>query len=1162
MPVRFSFLSKEHLDGYADTLFVTLNAFSDIFMACNVVLTFFRGFVHPTRGVITVFQEIRMHYVFGKFGVDLAACCPMDLWLPEMSAGAGLLARPKAAARLFRLLHLRHLSKGDSTAEASDGFFHAAANMIAIILTMVHFLACGWWMLGTRWGGFQDLVVYNETFPYDKEAISGDRSSWTYTYVHRPSEPPLGDSTGGTPFWWQYLVSFYWSSGRITGQSSPGNIFAATWWELGWICTMFLLNVAVNGYCDGILVDKVIAGDEAAIEGKAMRKIVDEYVQNADLPHALIAEVRASAEESGKLVERQRMDTTISALPHSLKQRVARRLFLHNFLQSEIFSHCSESFLVELGACCKIISFSKDTQLAHIGEPANQLMVLNNGRVGIISPMGVTMAETTAAGEMLGEMPFIFDLKHAVLITALEETRLTVLSRKDFQAACKLYPDAVMALRRGSMKAIQALSADTEEDDRDKGAKSRLSKSKSSVSFATSGSASSNGSSASSQKTSVSQTMRRMYASDLKILVEKMREEQAAARQDLICNFIQSAADGDLASVEATLIKGEVLVNEADYDARTALHLAVCNGHEVVTKALVEKYDASTHLKDRFGHTPLDDAVREQHPALVTYLKSRGSLYQVDGDVAAELCQAAFDNDITKMRLMLKEVGVNPNSGDYDKRTPLHLAASEGHIEAVELLIDLPDINLSPKDRLGNTPLDDAMRHKHVQVRRLLQQCGAKMGDSNLGVVLCEHGFRDNGDAIHELFDSQISLDVADYDNRTCLHLAASEGHLSTATFLLLEARVDPNPLDRFLNTPLDDANRHNHSALAAFLADFGGISGRDPRMVGAVDAFRVRRAAEQQQLAAEKLEKEVNTTEVCSITRQLEKLAEHPTLEDDILAFVSHARMSRSYLLKLVHRAVVPQEDSQHEPDEARGNAKLAEELACLTKGYRERLLEQSLIALEQCAARVVSTLEAELVPWLQGISRAEIRMLNLVMPGFREVPKRVINQLAMRIGPDHLGGLRGAVVDPLCVKCVLPRPRLACAVHVSRGHPRSSKLRASAHLQNARSMDCRTHPWPPPRRVAVGRKCVWPSGERGTGLPIDLALASRLGVGASSDQEEATFLCPPCAAQQQTSLFVRSWLHPPPSAEPLASRSLGAQHLVAHPYLPSIGPSRSRWR
>ncbi|KAJ0837216.1 putative protein kinase TKL-Pl-5 family [Helianthus annuus] len=69
------------------------------------------------------------------------------------------------------------------------------------------------------------------------------------------------------------------------------------------------------------------------------------------------------------------------------------------------------------------------------------------------------------------------------------------------------------------------------------------------------------------------------------------------------------------------------------------------------------------------------------------------------------------------------ENGVEPNVGDYDKRTALHLAACEGCTEIVLLLLEKgADVNST--DRWGRTPLSDARGVGHTEICKILEAHG------------------------------------------------------------------------------------------------------------------------------------------------------------------------------------------------------------------------------------------------------------------------------------------------------------------------------------------------------------------------------------------------------------------------------------------------------
>jgi hypothetical protein len=74
--------------------------------------------------------------------------------------------------------------------------------------------------------------------------------------------------------------------------------------------------------------------------------------------------------------------------------------------------------------------------------------------------------------------------------------------------------------------------------------------------------------------------------------------------------------------------------------------------------------------------------------------------------------------------------GCRLDGQDYDGRTPLHVATSEGQLHVVKFLVS-KGVALNVLDRWGGTPLSDALRHGHTHVAAFLQSKGAVLGNSN-----------------------------------------------------------------------------------------------------------------------------------------------------------------------------------------------------------------------------------------------------------------------------------------------------------------------------------------------------------------------------------------------------------------------------------------------
>ena len=198
------------------------------------------------------------------------------------------------------------------------------------------------------------------------------------------------------------------------------------------------------------------------------------------------------------------------------------------------------------------------------------------------------------------------------------------------------------------------------------------------------------------------------------------------------CNLLQAAARGDRDAMEKILKKYPNHVNFRDYDRRTALHVAASEGHLDICMFLVEGKRCRINRSDRWGGSPLDDAHRHRQENVVKFLRKNGATTG-SLDQTTNLIAAAADGDAEEVGLLLNMcTNKHIDSGDYDKRTALHLAAGEGRLEIVRLLCEAgADVNV--KDRWGGRPLDDAKRNRHDDVADYLESLGGETGDPHEG---------------------------------------------------------------------------------------------------------------------------------------------------------------------------------------------------------------------------------------------------------------------------------------------------------------------------------------------------------------------------------------------------------------------------------------------
>ncbi|CAF0951988.1 unnamed protein product [Rotaria sp. Silwood1] len=234
-----------------------------------------------------------------------------------------------------------------------------------------------------------------------------------------------------------------------------------------------------------------------------------------------------------------------------------------------------------------------------------------------------------------------------------------------------------------------------------------------------------------------------------------------------LCAF---SFEGNLKAVQYLVACG-VNPNLADYNGRTALHLAVCANNFSIVKYLIEEGKASLSIPDYYNQTPMQYALHLTDNSIANYLQhcrdqtskqkprkinifmqdisivddddnnqeqennnekpSENILVTVEESLLPALfCMAAAEGDVKQMANLLEQFPeFHADSVDYDFRSAAHVAAAEGQLCSIQFLCEYlyaknQDLSwIKREDRWGFSPIEEAYHYGHYDVANYLIEC-------------------------------------------------------------------------------------------------------------------------------------------------------------------------------------------------------------------------------------------------------------------------------------------------------------------------------------------------------------------------------------------------------------------------------------------------------
>ncbi|GAB4821600.1 hypothetical protein N2152v2_008646 [Parachlorella kessleri] len=214
-------------------------------------------------------------------------------------------------------------------------------------------------------------------------------------------------------------------------------------------------------------------------------------------------------------------------------------------------------------------------------------------------------------------------------------------------------------------------------------------------------------------------------------------------------------------------------------------------------------------------------------------------------DPSAQLRAAAAAGDASAVHALLRAGRADRNSKDPEGLTPLHLAASKGHLSTLVALLEAgaqPDLG----DAQGRTALHWAAFEGRADCVRALLDAGSSAAavDAHGSTPLHFAASSGQAAAVEALVaHARASTAATDSEGLTPLHRAMDMGHVLVAR-MLLEVGADVGTLDKFGRSPVDLAAARGHGLLVEALrppeqsqsgtGSVGGGSDSGPRRTSA----------------------------------------------------------------------------------------------------------------------------------------------------------------------------------------------------------------------------------------------------------------------------------------------------------------------------------------
>ncbi|XP_027339894.1 potassium channel SKOR-like [Abrus precatorius] len=446
--------------------------------------------------------------------------------------------------------------------------------------------------------------------------------------------------------WKRYVTSLYFAIVTMA-TVGYGDVHAVNVREMIFIMIYVSFDMILGAYLLGNMTALIVKGSKTERFRDKMSDII-KYVNKNNLDkqicHAIKDHLRLKYDRS------YTGPSVLQDIPTTIRAKISISLYEKFIQRVSLFKGCSVGFIKQIATKVHEEFFLPGELVMEEGDVADQLYFVYRGELHEIRREDGDTEEKIRLHiySFFGEVSFFCNMPQTSMVEAHEFCKVLRLDKKSFTEILKIY------FLDGRIILNNLLEVKD------------------------------------------SSLQHKLLESDFNLTIGNL-ETELATRMNC------AASDGHLDLVKR-LIGSGADPNKTDYDGRTPLHISASKGYVDISGFLLEQ-GVNINSTDKFGTTPLLEAIKNGHEEVASVLVNAGAILTID-DVGNFLCTIVAKKELDLLKRVMA-CGINPNAKNYDQRTPLHIAASEGLLTMAELLLDAGASVLS-KDRWGNTPLHEA----------------------------------------------------------------------------------------------------------------------------------------------------------------------------------------------------------------------------------------------------------------------------------------------------------------------------------------------------------------------------------------------------------------------------------------------------------------------